>query len=729
MSGSRTWMFRTLWMLTIALAPLAGLEAQSYEEPLEPPVEELAFGAGDEAAVEPEAAPAAGGETAGGSEVAPAATLTTPPAGEPGVELDEVRHAALLFTGGSGGTYLPAPVLDTEYEIRVTGMIVRARVTQRFVNPGRGFLDGLYVFPLPESAAVDRLLMTIGDRQIEGRIQERGQAETTYRQARSEGKKASLVRQHRPNLFTTAVANIGPAEEIVVQLEYQEAARYDAGDFRLRVPLAITPRFSPPPSGRAVFADGRPGPGSAVFALAGIEPDPVPPGPGLAGGVGQSMRRVRLSIDLDAGVPLARLESSYHEILDVAAGPGRYLVTLAQPSVPADRDFELVWTPEIGRVPKAAAFTENVDGEWYSLLMVLPPPTSTAAGVRLPRDVVFVIDTSGSMKGHSIEQAKQALLWALDRLEPQDRFNIIRFDSSTDQLFGTSLDVGTNSLEQARRYVAGLEADGGTVALRAIEAALAEQPPAGMLRQVVFITDGAVGNENECFFFIKQNLGRSRLFTVGIGGAPNSHFMTRAARFGRGTFTHVGKSEEVAQKMAALFGKLESPVLTDIEVRFDDPTAELLPERWSDLYAGEPLVSVARLGRLGGAVELTGRLDGSQWQESLTPPRGIETRGIDKLWARGKIDLLLESLHFGADPDSTRQAVTELALRHHLVSRYTSLVAVDTQQTAPARAATSASQQPLALPQTATPAALLRIAGAALMLLSVALLAMRRRLE
>ena len=741
MSRSRVWMIRTICALTITAAGLAALEAQSFDEPLEPPLEEQPLRPGGEDAHDHGLSPpelSSGPPAEPDGEVEPASTATgaegagAVPAvtwGEDseGVALAEVQHAALLFSGGARGTYLPAPVLDTEYELRVTGMIVRARVTQRFVNPGSGVLDGLYVFPLPESAAVDRLLMTVGDRVIEGRIQERRQAETTFRQARSEGRKASLVRQHRPNLFTTAVANIGPAEEITVELEYQQAARYDLGEFRLRVPLAITPRFTPPPSGRAVLADGRPGPGSAVFAATGIEPDPVPPYPGLASTVGQRLRQVRLTVDLDAGVPLSRLESSYHEIVDVPSGPGRHRITLARPNVPADRDFELVWTPEIGRVPKAAVFTEEMGGEWFALLMVLPPPIAPAAAARLPRDVVFVIDTSGSMKGQSIEQAKQTLLWALDRLEPQDRFNIIQFNSSTDRLFQTSLDVGGHSLEEARRYVSDLVADGGTRALPAIETALAEEPPPGMLRQGIFITDGAVGNESECFCFIERNLGRNRLFTVGIGGAPNSHFMTRAARFGRGTFTHIGKSGEVAEKMAALLGKLESPVLTDIQLGLDDPTAEILPERWSDLYAGEPLVAVVRLGQPGGPIELTGRLDGSAWSETLTPSSVAGARGIDKLWARRKIELLLEGLHFGADPDTTRQAVTDLALEHHLVSRYTSLVAVDPQRTVTARSNGTAS--PVALPQTATPAALLRLAGAVLMTLSLLLLVLRRRLR
>ncbi|MDH3745931.1 MAG: VIT domain-containing protein, partial [Acidobacteriota bacterium] len=279
MSGSRAWMIRTIWILTITSTALAGLEGSVQEDPLAEQVLEVENEGwedeGDETCLGDfveEVLPAGEGLEAIGVEeptdkessapvegAAPVHALQedNPPQG---VGLDEVQHAALLFAGGAGGTYLPAPVLDTEYEIRITGLIVRARVTQRFANRGAGFVDGLYVFPLPESAAVDHLVMTVGDRRIEGRIQERGRAEKTYQQAKDEGKKASLVRQHRPNIFTTAVANIGPAEEIVVEIEYQQAARYDAGEFSLRVPLAITRRFTPPPSGRNLLADGRPGP-------------------------------------------------------------------------------------------------------------------------------------------------------------------------------------------------------------------------------------------------------------------------------------------------------------------------------------------------------------------------------------------------------------------------------------------------------------------------------------
>jgi Ca-activated chloride channel family protein len=639
--------------------------------------------------------------------------------GEPGSCTADAEGGALLLRAGKNGRCVPAPVLDTDAALWVTGVVARARVTQRFRNPGDDRVEAVYVFPLPDAAAVDHLRMLVGRRVIEGQIRERGRARRIYEAARSTGQKASLLEQERPNIFTASVANIGPRETVEVVLEYQEVVRWDGGEFGVRFPLAITPRYTPggPPAGTPEAPDtAETGPITrARFSDLADAP-------------------VRLAVEIDAGFALSSLYSPSHEIRTSRVSDTVYEVALDPDAVPADRDFVLRWAPERGQTPEAALFTEGNGGDTYALLMVLPPDPDDAGDARLPRETVFVIDTSGSMAGPSLEQAKLALMIALDDLAPGDRFNVIEFNSVTRRLFPESVTADAAAIERARHFIDSLDANGGTEMADALAAALEGDPPRGFVRQIVFVTDGAVGNESALFAYIGEHLGASRLFPVGIGSAPNSYFMRKAAQFGRGAFTFIGSPLQVSERMDALFRKLESPVLTGLEVSWDDPAAEAWPARIPDLYAGEPLVVTARLTGPVGRIQVRGERGERSWEKVFRPgppggPRDIDPparSAIAKLWARRKIDALMDAAIEGADREAARQAVVDLGLAHHLVTRYTSLVAVDVTSTAPPAAVPVPSHLPAAaavgsLPATATPAPLYLCV--ALLLFAVALLA------
>jgi Ca-activated chloride channel family protein len=359
------------------------------------------------------------------------------------------------------------------------------------------------------------------------------------------------------------------------------------------------------------------------------------------------------------------------------------------------------------------------------------PPTDGVAGARpLAREVIYVIDTSGSMAGPSIAQARDALNLALDRLRAWDRFNIIEFNSSTHTLFRSARVANPKNLRAAKRYVASLKADGGTEMRPALEQALVDSVDSSLVRQIVFLTDGSVGNEAELFALIEQGLGRSRLYTVGIGPAPNSYFMRKAAQFGRGTFTYIGDVNEVRDKMTELFGKLESPIMTGVDVELDGVgEAELWPSRVPDLYLGEPVIVTARSRQGGGVFRVRGERFGAEWRAELRLDGGRPGSGVGVLWARSKIAALMDSLHEGADAAQVRSAVIRVALTHHLVSQYTSLVAVDVTPTRPPmegvdrRAVPGNLPEGLEherifgrLPQTATPARLHLLIGALLLL-------------
>jgi len=362
----------------------------------------------------------------------------------------------------------------------------------------------------------------------------------------------------------------------------------------------------------------------------------------------------------------------------------------------------------------------------------------------LPRDLVFVIDTSGSMAGASIRQARTALQQGLDTLTPDDRFNVIQFNNQTHALFMQAEPATANNLARARRYVNNLQADGGTEMAPALAQALAGEGAdrdydGARVRQVVFITDGAVGNEAALFQQIREQLGAQRLFTVGIGSAPNMHFMREAARWGRGLYTAIQDAADVAGPLQDLFAAMEAPVLTDIEVQWPGQTGDVqsFPARSGDLFRGEPMMQVVRGVAPAGVLKVSGRMPGGQrWQQSLDLQQAAPGRGLNRQWARQKIDHLQDTARVeGREPD--RDTITQLAVAHTLMSPYTSFVAVDEATVRPDHAPVATEHLPTLLPagseagllrypQTATLAPLLTALGLVGLMFSLALVLLQR---
>ena len=642
---------------------------------------------------------------------------------------NELGSGGLLWKMATG--YRSATRLNTEVDIAVNGLVARVLVRQSFRNSGTDWVEGIYVFPLPDDAAVDHMRLRIGERFIEGEIREKAQARKEYEAAKKAGKKASLVDQQRANLFTTAVANVAPGETIVIEIEYQQTVSLDDGLFSLRFPLTMTPRYIP---GSAV-ADRK---GSGWSA----DTDQVDDASLITPPVVASAKdhRVELRASVDAGAPLQFLVSRYHPIV-VAEKNGRYKLEFADADVPMDHDVELTWRLQPGSEARTLVFSEVLEGERHVLLMMMPPDDARTPAAPMPRETVFVIDTSGSMHGTSIEQARKALLLALDGLGPSDLFNVIQFNSVTQALFSGTVDASPSNVATAKRYVQRLAANGGTEMMPALAMALDGGGSELHLKQIVFITDGSVGNEAAMFQMIDQRLGATRLFTVGIGSAPNSWFMRKSAELGRGSFTIISAVHEVDEKMTRLFRKLEQPRVTGIEVAWpggDGVTA--YPATVPDLYAGEPVVVRARLpsGVSTGDVVVSGTNAFGPFSRSvpLGDPGAV---GIATLWARARIADLSDRMRRGENPDEMRKAIVDTALAHHLVSKYTSLVAVDKTPVRPSAATLKADNVPSLLPHgqsmqaifgmasTATSAPLNRLIGYCALALALSLLWFRRR--
>ncbi len=614
-----------------------------------------------------------------------------------GVGPNDMTSGSLLLKS-KAGDYLEAPRLGSDYSVTISGPTGRTVLTQRFSNPADGWVEGVYVFPLPEGAAVDTLKIVAGNRVIVGSVKEKREAKIIYETAKRAGQTAALLEQERPNLFTNSVANIGPYETVVVQIEYQESIKQSSGTFSLRLPLVVAPRYNPKPIVQAVDfnADGS-GYGATVN-------DPVPDRdriepPVLDPSKHDPVNPVSINVNLNAGFKLDDVKSSYHAIDTQTPNDMTRVIALQSNVVPADRDFELTWTAK-GTAPQVGLFKETVDGKDY-LLATVTPPTVAGATPTLPRESIFVIDNSGSMDGPSMVQAKDALLLGLGKLKATDRFNVIRFDDTMDMLFSTAVSADALNVDTAKRFVSALQANGGTEMIPPLKAALMDDQASSKthLRQVIFITDGSIGNEQEMFATLTSQRGRSRVFMVGIGSAPNSYLMTRAAELGRGTFTFIGEASQVTARMDELFNKLGNPAVTGIVANLSSGEAELTPALLPDLYQGEPLLVMAQAKSLTGNLTFVGKIGDAPWQVTLPISAAAEGKGISKLWAHRKItDIEVAQTMGSLMADVANKQVLEVALAHQIVSSQTSLIAVDTSPKRPADQKLTRAEVPLNLP-------------------------------
>ncbi|MCL6415262.1 marine proteobacterial sortase target protein [Aestuariirhabdus sp. Z084] len=670
-------------------------------------------------------------------------------------------QAAVLMLKRNNLPSEPAPQLDSRAHLQVNTNLARVTLSQQFLNPGSNWAEALYQFPLPDQATVDRLRIVIGERVIEGEIQEKNQAKATYAKARAAGKAAGLVERHRPNLFSSKVANIPPGAKIRVEISYLQPVTYDSGHYSLLMPMTLTPRYIP---GKVLAqqpaADTQPGWSAATDQV----PDATEITPFQIKDNGLS-QRIAIAIDLNAGMPLAELTSPSHP-LRVQRNNNQYQIGLAAGKVAMDRDFVLRWTPAAGQQPSASVLVEkhsltpssaessnpetqdkstNNDnattashpnnGDYYALLQLLPPVEQPVNASPLTREQIFIIDTSGSMSGTSIQQAREALKQALGRLDKNDYFNIIEFNSHSRALYSQPMQASLFSVAEALRFVDKLVANGGTEIAPALATAFQQARSNADTSQVIFITDGSVGNEKALLAQIERQRDKRRLFTVAIGTAPNHFFMRQAARLGQGSYTRIGDIAEVSQQMKALLNKLDAPQLSEIEIRWPKG-AEHCPEQAPDLFASEPLTLLCRLDNLQGTVEVQGRRGNRQWLQRV-PLQNLsqDAEGIAKLWASEQIQQLEDQQLGQQDTSTLRQQILKLALDYQLVSQYTSLIAVERTPIRPETEGLDAHRIPnlmpagsrmSAFPQTATDSPLLLALGGLLMALACLLLLMPR---
>jgi Ca-activated chloride channel family protein len=554
----------------------------------------------------------------------------------------------------------PLPLEGTDVTGQVLGPLVSVSVVQRFGNPLAEPAEIDYLFPLPHEAAIIDFELRIGERTIKGDLQELEQARAAYEAAREEGKRAGLLEQRRPNLFSVRIANVLPAETIHASMRYQARLNYDDGGYTFVFPMGITPKYQDP---------DHPDEGAGTDAPLAAADEPIGP--------------VEITLAVDAGAAAGDPASPSHPIELTRLDERRFTVRLAGHHIP-DHDFVLRYPVACEAVAAAAWAAQGDDGDYF-MATVLPPALGEEA-TPPPRDLVFVLDRSGSMSGQPIAQARNALRACLRTLNPGDLFRILLFDHQLEWFRPEPSPITQAEIDAADAYLSRIEGRGGTRIVEALKAALTLPADRERLRYVVFLTDGAVSAEERALDQVRRQLGAARVFTFGIGPSVNRALLARLASLGRGTAEFLGLDEDIEGAIIRFQDRVSFPVLTDLALTWKNGrTWDVHPQRLPDLYVGQPLEIVGRLrrsGRGGTALIVDGKLDGKTLVEMTValPAESDPEPIVARAWARARVDDLLEAGATGSqEAHKVRAEIIGLALEHRLVTPYTAFVAVDSE--------------------------------------------------
>lgn len=571
----------------------------------------------------------------------------------------------------AAGALLPMPLQHTDVHASVRSFLSVVDVTQRFANPYEQKIEAVYVFPLPDDAAVRDFVMQIGERQIRGIVRKRDEARAIYLEARQQGYRASLLEQARPNVFEQSVANLEPGAAIDVKLRYFHTLAYGSDGYEFVFPMVVGPRYNPPGWSDGVGAVTVDGGGDAHQpVVVPYSPDAVTP-----------PNRVAVQVDLDAGLALADVQSPSHAIDVERRGATGATVRLTGGETVPDRDFVLRFRPG-GEGNRACLFTGS-DATGGYLTMLVQPPDALRDLPRQPLELVFLLDVSGSMQGTPLRQATAAIEMALGQLDAKDRFEIVCFANGTHAFAGRLVPVDAENVAQARSFLRSVDGRGGTEMLAGIRAALAIPAAPTHRRFVCFLTDGFIGNEVQIFDAVREELGAARVFSLGVGSSVNRFLLEGVARLGRGAVGYLLHDEPPGRAVAQLFEGIAHPALTDVVIDWGGADVrDVFPAQLPDLYAGRPVVVTARYaGEPPRTVQLRGKVGGgaARFDAVACADGGEAATALPALWARRKIQALSDYAGLrGAEV--SRGEVEQLALGYGLMSAYTSFVAVDASQ-------------------------------------------------
>jgi Ca-activated chloride channel family protein len=574
------------------------------------------------------------------------------------------------------------PLKHTGIKTEISGFVARIEVTQEFENVLPNAVEAIYVFPLPHDSAVDGMTMTVGEREIHAVIKERDAARKIYEQARSSGHTAALLDQERPNIFTQSVTNIPPGRKVQIKLSVIELLKYEAGVYEFAFPLVVGPRYIPG-NPTAAGDHGTMPDTDQVHDASRISP----PVAGVHTDDATAGHDVSMEVNLAAGVPVGDVESTSHKIFADRTGADSYHVTLADQTVLPNKDFILKYKVAGTGINDAVLAHSDKSGGYFTL--ILQPPDRPQEKALVPRQLIFVVDTSGSMWGFPLEMAKKTVQRALDNLRKDETFNLITFSGDTRILFPEPVPATPENVAQAKKVLAGAYGSGGTEMMKAIRTALgddagADKPmEADPIRVVCFMTDGYVGNDADIIAEVKKH-SDARVFSFGIGTAVNRFLLTKMAEEGHGDVEFVTAPGEAQAAADRFYERVHSPVLTNISIDWNGlPVTDVYPRNVRDLFSAKPIIITGRYsGNPTGKITIKGYQGTGDYSRTIPVDFSSVSENnaaLEKIWARHKVEDLMSQDWNGIQSGNSKYKaqIIQVGLEHSLATQFTSFVAVE----------------------------------------------------
>jgi len=552
------------------------------------------------------------------------------------------------------------PLKKTTVNTTIDGIIADTYVTQVYANEGSGAVNASYVFPASTRVTIHGMQMQVGNQRVTATIKEKEEAEEEFEAAKSEGKTASMLSEQRANVFTMDVANIMPGDEVRIELHYTELIMPTDGTYQFVFPTVVGPRYVGPvidDCGNREEWTGTP------YLPEGSLPSDA----------------YEINVNVTSGVPISALSSSTHDVsINWNETKTTAQVSLADPNDYAgNRDFVLDYKLT-GEAIQTGLLMDSNENENVFMLMIQPPERCELEEIP-PREYIFVLDVSGSMYGFPLDTAKTLIRNLVSGLRETDTFNLILFSGTSYQMSPRSVPATKKNIDKAVSLIDSQDGAGGTELLEALEDALRIPTTADTARSIVVISDGYIWGEADVFQLINENQGKADFFSFGIGYAVNRYLMEGIAKTGQGESFIVMEEEEAEAAADKFRTYIQSPLLTDIQVSFEDFDAyDVEPTVLPTLYASRPIVLLGKWnGEASGTIKVTGKTGNGEFSQEI-PVADIaagKSDALGYLWARKRVERLTDYGISPSNPD-VKDEVTQLGLSYHMITPYTSFIAV-----------------------------------------------------